>query len=201
MEGLIFTPKIAILDSNTLTALGLQVLLERIMPKGCIRIFHSFEELMDDVPDSYFHFFISAQSYIEHTAFFLPRIHKTMILTNGTAYTLSQVEGIHTLNINQDEDSLIKSVLKMQQHGHRAHGIQPIPEDKAKASILSAREKEVLGLVVKGMINKEIANQLNISLTTVISHRKNITEKLGIKSISGLTIYAVMNGYIDADNI
>ena len=48
---------------------------------------------------------------------------------------------------------------------------------------------------------KEIADKLNISLTTVISHRKNITEKLGIKSVSGLAIYAVMNGYIDADSI
>ena len=49
---------------------------------------------------------------------------------------------------------------------------------------------------------KEFANQkLNISLTTVISHRKNITEKLGIKSVPGLTIYAVMNGYVEADSI
>ena len=51
------------------------------------------------------------------------------------------------------------------------------------------------------MLNKEIADKLNISLTTVITHRKNITEKLGIKSVSGLTIYAVMNGYIEADRI
>ena len=66
---------------------------------------------------------------------------------------------------------------------------------------LSAREIEVLILITKGLINKEIADKLNISLTTVISHRKNITEKLGIKSVSGLTIYAVMNGYISPDSI
>ena len=63
------------------------------------------------------------------------------------------------------------------------------------------REIEVLSLVARGFINKEIADKLNISLATVITHRKNITEKLGIKSVSGLTIYAVMRGYVEADSI
>ena len=78
----------------------------------------------------------------------------------------------------------------------------PVTAQKADgADGLSEREKEVIVEVVKGYSNKEIAEKLNISLTTVISHRKNITEKLGIKSVSGLTIYAVMNGYIEADSI
>jgi len=201
MEIKTVTPKIGIVENNTLTALGLQVLLKRIIPMAIIRIFHTFEEFTKDKPDDYFHYFISLQIYIEHTAFFLPQIHKTMILTNGTGNTLSQMEGLHILNINQEKESLIKDILKMQQHGHRSHGIQPIPMDKTRASILSSREIEVLVLIVRGFINKEIADHLNISLTTVISHRKNITEKLGIKSVSGLTIYAVLNGYIDADCI
>lgn len=75
------------------------------------------------------------------------------------------------------------------------------PQPQSDTPTLSAREIEVLVLVTKGYINKEIADKLNIGLTTVISHRKNITEKLGIKSVSGLAIYAVMNGYIDADSI
>src|SRR5574344_500056 len=201
MERPAFTPKIGIVENNTLTALGLQILLQRIIPMGTILVFHTFQEFADNEPDNFFHYFISSQMYIEHTAFFLPRIHKTMILTNGAGNTVSQIEGIHTLNINQEEEELVKDILKMQQHGHRSHGIQPIPTDKAKASALSSREKEVLVLIIKGFINKQRADQLNIGLTTVISHRKNITEKLGIKSVSGLTIYAVMNGYIDADKI
>ena len=67
-----------------------------------------------------------------------------------------------------------------------------MPPTQPHQEILSAREIEVLVLITKGLINKEIADKLNISLTTVITHRKNITEKLGIKSVSGLTIYAVM---------
>lgn len=59
----------------------------------------------------------------------------------------------------------------------------------------------MLVLLVKGLINKQIADKLNISLTTVISHRKNIVEKLGIRSLSGLTIYAVMHGYVEADSV
>ena len=66
---------------------------------------------------------------------------------------------------------------------------------------LSTRETDVLQLIVKGSTNKEIADKLNISLNTVLSHRKNITTKLGIKTVSGLTFYAIMNGIISGDDI
>ncbi len=66
---------------------------------------------------------------------------------------------------------------------------------------LSEREIDVLKLVVNGNANKEIADKLNISINTVISHRKNISQKTGIKSVSGLTIYAVVNNYISVDNM
>ncbi len=62
---------------------------------------------------------------------------------------------------------------------------------------LSEREKEILVSVAKGMINKEIADQYGISVYTVISHRKNITRKTGIKSVPGLTVYALLNGLVD----
>jgi DNA-binding CsgD family transcriptional regulator len=66
---------------------------------------------------------------------------------------------------------------------------------------LSMREKEVLKLVALGRTNKEIAEILYISAHTVMSHRKNITKKLGIKTIAGLTIYAVINKLIAAEDI
>jgi DNA-binding NarL/FixJ family response regulator len=66
---------------------------------------------------------------------------------------------------------------------------------------LTTREKEVIKLIALGFANKEIADKLFISIHTVISHRKNITEKLGIKSISGLTVYAIMNNLLDLENI
>ena len=70
-----------------------------------------------------------------------------------------------------------------------------IPEEKGEE--LSAREKEILVCVAKGMLNKEIADAENISIHTVITHRKNITRKTGIKTVAGLTVYALLNNLID----
>lgn len=66
---------------------------------------------------------------------------------------------------------------------------------------LSKRELDVLVAVAKGLMNKEIAEQMNISIHTVISHRKNITRKTGIKSVSGLTVYALLNNLIDESDL
>lgn len=63
---------------------------------------------------------------------------------------------------------------------------------------LSSREKEVLVCITKGMTNKEIADQLYLSIHTVVSHRRNISSKLDIHSPAGLTIYAIVNKLIDS---
>ena len=199
------SPEIAIIDSNTLSSLGLRTLLEELIPGAIIRTFPSFAAFADDTPDMYAHYFLSAQVYFEHTSFFLPRRPKAIVLATGEGNP--QLAGVLTLNICQPEKELVRSILHLHGHGHRhGHpGKLPAPAEQPAnmpaGHLLSAREIEVLILLVKGLINKEIADRLNISLTTVISHRKNITEKLGIKSVSGLTIYAVMHGYVEADSI
>ena len=66
---------------------------------------------------------------------------------------------------------------------------------------LTSRELEVLQLVACGFLNKQIAYKLSISQHTVISHRKNVTRKLQIKTVAGLTIYALLNGLISSKNI
>lgn len=73
--------------------------------------------------------------------------------------------------------------------------------DEHEGEELTLREQDVLKLVALGYPNKIIAEKLFISIHTVISHRKNITEKLGIKSISGLTVYAILNHFIDTSEI
>lgn len=193
-------PEIAIIDSNTLSGLGLESLLHEIIPMATIRTFATFMELIDDTPDMYAHYFVSAQIYLEHTQFFLERKKKTIVLA-AESHSL-QLVNVAKLNIHLPKEELVKSVLKLHQHAHHT-GFPPeaVPPKKVIEHELSMREIEVLVLITQGLINKEIADKLNISMTTVITHRKNITEKLGIKSVSGLTIYAVMNGYIAADRI
>lgn len=66
---------------------------------------------------------------------------------------------------------------------------------------LSKRETAVLVLVAKGLTNKEIAEQLNVSPHTVMSHRKNIVHKTGIKSVAGLTVYAMLHNLIDESTL
>lgn len=66
---------------------------------------------------------------------------------------------------------------------------------------ISEREKAVLACVAKGLTNKEIAEELFISTHTAITHRKNIVRKLGIKTVSGLTVYAILNKIIDMGDL
>jgi DNA-binding CsgD family transcriptional regulator len=75
------------------------------------------------------------------------------------------------------------------------------PESDISSECLSSREKEIVGLVVKGLSNKQIAEKLNLSIHTVITHRRNISTKLDIHSTSGLTIYAIVNKLIEIDDI
>lgn len=66
---------------------------------------------------------------------------------------------------------------------------------------LSAREKEIVICVVKGMTNREIADQLFLSTHTVITHRRNIARKLQIRSASGLTVYAIVNKLVELNEV
>ena len=66
---------------------------------------------------------------------------------------------------------------------------------------ITEREKEIIVCLVQGMINKVIADKLNISVNTVITHRRNISRKLQIHSLAGLTLYAIANNLIDRNII
>jgi DNA-binding CsgD family transcriptional regulator len=90
---------------------------------------------------------------------------------------------------------------ELQSHFEMFFKIKEKEETSSGDNTLSEREKQVVQLVALGKTNKEISDTLHISPHTVITHRKNITSKLGIKTIAGLAVYAVLNGLIDPEDV
>ena len=189
-------PAIALLTENTLMGLGLKTLLGEFLPMVEISIFNSFDEFSAVGTERFVHFFVDLKFFVRHRAFFEEQRHKTMLLGRGAGGAFPEM---HQIDINMNEERLVHEILKMRQGAHRPehHLSQPAT---APSGELSAREEEVLALVAQGLINKEIADRLGIGLTTVITHRRNIMEKLGIKSVAGLALYAAAMGYIDPNS-
>lgn len=188
----------AIIDPNTLAAMGLRSMLQEVMPIISVDYFNTFDELMANAPEQYFHYFVAMNIVLDNLTFFQERQRKTIVLV---ASNHSLMSNFHCLCINVPEKELVKSLLAMVQGAHPHGKNMPSMPQVLQKRILSNRELEVLSLIVQGYINKEIADKLNIGLATVITHRRNIMDKLGVKSVSALTIYAVMHGYVDISKI
>ena len=114
-----------------------------------------------------------------------------LVTTYMDESALKNFDGVIGIN-----DSKLKIINKLNQIAQNSDRNEK-PDDVE----LSKREIDVLVAVAKGLMNKEIADQMNISIHTVISHRKNITRKTGIKSVSGLTVYALLNNLIDETEV
>lgn len=99
-------------------------------------------------------------------------------------------------------ESCFAEILKLEDDidtiSRKINSYRALVSDKKSNNQLSVREIELLKMVAQGLSNKQIADELFISIHTVITHRKNITSKLGIKSISGLTLYAALNNLVDS---
>ena len=194
-------PKIAIIDPNTLAALGLRQILQSAMPFIDVDTFGSMDDITSNKTTHYMHYFVAEDIVMENKAFFTMHIRQTIVLTHHDNRE-DALEGFYQVNVNVTEEELVKQILKLQQRGHK--GGKNLPESSRatmQKKTLSDREAEVMALIVKGYINKEIADRLNIGLATVITHRKNIMTKLGLRSVSAMTIYAVMHGYVDIEEI
>lgn len=94
-------------------------------------------------------------------------------------------------------DKPTKILHKLEQVATSEQTVKPASE----ALELSDREQEILVAVAKGMMNKEIADSLNISIHTVMAHRKNISRKTGIKSVSGFVVYALLNNLMEEHEV
>lgn len=110
---------------------------------------------------------------------------------NGVLFDIFTCEQELASHNAVEDEILVPAVELLASEGPR--GSRPEP--------LSAREKEIIVCVVKGMTNKQIADALCISTHTVITHRRNIAAKLQIHSAAGLTIYAIVNNLVELSEI
>ena len=172
--------KVIILTLDTLKAVGLRCILERSFGiEAMVGDNNYFATLITNGEPNLF--FVDTHLLMSHLNFFLPRKSKTIVL--------NQIEDFDLIDITSSEQEITSRLNKLLKQEEKK-------EEKSMTTTLSQREIEVLKLVAMGRINKEIAQELNISINTVLSHRKNLTSKLGIKSVSGLTFYAMMNGIV-----
>ena len=195
-----FKLKFAIIDSNVLTSIGLQAILARITPMAEVDIFQSFDEAMEADGGGYLHFFVSSRIYFEHAQYFRQCSTRSIVLVNGEL----NIAGVPTLNVCQSEHDLVRDLMARQGTPHGPHAGSPIPRGmlaNTPLPSLTAREMEVVTFLSKGLINKEIANRMEVSLTTIITHRKNIMEKLHARSIADVIVYAVMSGLVDVGEL
>jgi DNA-binding CsgD family transcriptional regulator len=134
-------------------------------------------------------------------------VEDNLLNTLPAGYTIPQFADIICIGenaVNLKEKARIKEWINIDDKKHDIiqkikNVLSPENNNSSPDNALSEREKDVIRLVAKGLTNKEIADILNLSIHTIITHRKNITGKLGIKTISGLSIYALLNGIIQPD--
>ena len=122
---------------------------------------------------------------------------KNLVMTHLPA-SADQQEAFKVLSGITSLQSDIRKHILLEETALEGRSNKEAPSDD---DTLSPREKEILVCVAKGMLNKEIADANNISIHTVITHRKNITRKTGIKTVAGLTVYALLNNLIDINTI
>jgi DNA-binding CsgD family transcriptional regulator len=196
MNGL----KTAIISPNYLLARGLAFYINRIIAEPKIELFENLSLFRLKFAAEYFVIFIDSL-LLESPA-------------DSFKILREMSEGTKLVYLFEDEPSysvrslfkyLLPIKLSEEEIEEKLRLIYHLKADTYPTSgmkeILSKREKEVLRCIALGKTNKAISDQLSISARTVITHLKNITAKLGIKTIAGLTVYSIINRLIDSDEM
>jgi DNA-binding CsgD family transcriptional regulator len=178
--------KIAIVTADTARAVGLRWILSHYfdLEAVVVEVDDAMPAMLDEVETSATVYIVDADVCCSMSDFFIPRRQRAIIIgISPGMFAMHQSEGDMVEELRRRLDTM--SVVAVEQ----------------TAPGLSQREVEVLRHIALGHLNKEIADALGISINTVLSHRKNITAKLGIRSASGLSVYAMMNGYMSSSEL
>ncbi len=172
---------IAVIGFNTLQESAIKTIVLQHSNINC----HCLRNISKD-SDLSSAYIITPSILIENLDFFITRKNRLLVISDSenTSVTESSIKTISAYCDYNVIDDAIKSL------------IISAEDSKIKNHELSSREIDVLKEIASGKIIKEIADSLNISVNTVLTHRKNISSKLGIRSVSGLSLYAMMNGII-----
>lgn len=189
-------PCFAIIDRNTLSSITLKNMLYEIYDQVEIRTYGTITDFIIDSNRHFIHFFVSADIIFEEAEEFETLKSQTTVISCGENDAVEKA-GYRVLDCTVSEQELTCRLMAIHENWRRNTGTHA----GNITDRLSSREKEVLIHIVKGFINKEIAEKLGISTPTVIFHRNNICEKLETRSIGKLTVYAVLGGLIELNEI
>lgn len=175
---------------------GLVTILNRVPGLTVIREFDSATPLMKYIQNRGRDLLVINQSLFNESSEILyaagDLLERTILLTSDE--TEKPADGIHSMGTGDSKEELLKKIRDLLE-------AQPHKPGEPELSDLSPRERTILRLVSLGYTNKHIAEELFLSAHTVITHRKNISHKLGIKSVSALTVYAIVNNIITIEEV
>ena len=175
---------------------GVVTILNRVTGVTVIREFEAAAPLQNFIQARNRDLLVLSQSLFDESGHLLfndgDLQERTIILTQGKLTEAEQ--GLPSIDAGDNKDVIIKKIQDLME-------AQPHTPDESYLFNLSPREKTIVRLVSLGYTNKQIAKELFLSAHTVITHRKNIGHKLGIKSVSGLTVYAIVNNIITIEEV
>jgi DNA-binding CsgD family transcriptional regulator len=175
---------------------GLVTILNRVPGLTVIREFNSTAPLMKFMQTRGQDLLVISQPLFDDSSEIIyaagDLLERTILLTHDRPG--KSADGIHSMDTGDSKEELIKKIGDLLE-------AQPHNPGEPELSDLSPREKTILRLVSLGYTNKHIAQELFLSAHTVITHRKNISHKLGIKTVSALTVYAIVNNIITIEEI
>jgi len=189
-------PGIIVAVESYMLRKGVVTILNRIPGIGMIREFESSSSLKKYIETRNRDLLLISQSLFDqsfHQLFSGGDLQeRTIILSHQ--HQGEEGNGLPTIDTGDSKELILKKIQVL---------LNAQPRGKGESHIfsLSPREKTIVRLVSLGFTNKQIAGDLFLSTHTVITHRKNIGHKLGIKSVSGLTVYAIVNNIITIEEV
>ena len=181
---------------------GMVSLLKRIHGASVLKEFDGVDPFRAYLKNHQVGFLIMGQSEFNRAAdLFISNpglLENTILIQDaheeGSGKELSKHDAHTHIHLHENKESIIRKIHELLDPGDAA-------ESDSLNMKLSPRETTILRMVSLGLTNREIAEKLFLSAHTVMTHRKNISSKLGIKSVSGLTVYAIVNNIITIEEV